>query len=203
MWRTMRQPPLLELTMTGTSNSQYTALSSNRSSQLHPIHDQMTPAAGTTTSTGQPGTATGLGHGDHSTPLTSTSAGPTATSTGLGHSEHTATGGPMGTTSTGLGQSEPVGTGAALGSGITSQSSRPGAGAMHEGMSTASIKSGIIGFGTSERQEHAALPSHHNQEENLDRNQIVGGGGSGYAPTSTQTSTGDQPSTLKQALPRT
>jgi hypothetical protein len=165
----------------------------------------MTPAAGTTTSTstGQPGTATGLGHGEHSTPLTSTSAGPTATSTGLGHSEHTATEGPMGTTSTVLGQSEPVGTGAALGSGITSQSSRPGAGAMHEGMSTASIKSGIIGFGTSERQEHAALPSRHNQEENLDRNQIVGGGSSGHAPTSTQTSTGDQPSTLKQALPRT
>jgi hypothetical protein len=70
-------------------------------------------------------------------------------------------------------------------------------------MSAASIKSGIIGFGTDERQEHAALPSRHFQEENLDRDQIVGGGNTGYAPTTTQTATGDQPSTIKQGLPRT
>jgi hypothetical protein len=72
---------------------------------------------------------------------------------------------------------------------------------MHEGMSEASIKSGVIGFGgAGQRQEHAALSSH-NPESNLNRDQIVGGGTTGHGSTKTDTS--DQPSTLKQALPRT
>jgi hypothetical protein len=148
-------------------------------SDAHP-----TTAGASTTSTGQTGTSTGLGHTDHSATGTSTSAGATGTSTGLGHTEHRGTEGPLGTHSN-----------------VASDSSRPGAGHMHEGMSTASIKSGVIGFGTGQRQEHAALPLHHNAEENLDRNQIVGGGNMGPGPTTT--ATGDQPSTLKQALPRT
>jgi hypothetical protein len=152
-------------------------------------------------------TSTGLGHGEHSTPATGTSTGLAGTSTGLGHTEHSDTGGPLGSHSTatggpsaGLGHTAHTGTGGPLGNNVTSDTSRPGAGVMHEGMSTASIKSGVIGFGTSERQEHAALPSHHNPEANLDRNQVVGGGSMGNSPATTNTSTGDQPSTLKQVI---
>jgi hypothetical protein len=65
---------------------------------------------------------------------------------------------------------------------------------MHEGMSQASIKSGVIGFGTGERQEHAALSSRQNPEANLDRNQIVGGGS--MAPGATVSETSQQPSVL-------
>jgi hypothetical protein len=71
---------------------------------------------------------------------------------------------------------------------------------MHEGISEASIKSGVIGFGTGDRQEHAAL-SLHNPDSNLNRNQVLGGGNTGTGPTDTDPT--DQPSTLKQALPRT
>jgi hypothetical protein len=158
------------------------------------------------------GASTGLGHGEHSTPATGTSAGLAGTSTGLGNTEQRGSQGPLGShgtatdsPSSGLGHTAHTGTGGPLSSNVASHSSRPGAGAglMHEGMSTASIKSGVIGFGTSERQEHAALPSHHNPEANLDSNQIVGGGNVGHGPTSTNTATDDQPSTLKQALPRT
>jgi hypothetical protein len=67
-------------------------------------------------------------------------------------------------------------------------------------MSEASIKSGVIGFGSSHQQEHAALPSH-NPESDLDRNQILGGGSTGRGPTTADTS--EQPSALKQALPGT
>ncbi|KAH7081033.1 hypothetical protein FB567DRAFT_532330 [Paraphoma chrysanthemicola] len=124
-------------------------------------------------------------HGEHSTgaaqPTTtgaSTSAGQTGASTGLGHTEH--------------GQSAGLG-----------DSSRPnvnptGAGHMHEGMSEASIKSGVIGFGASERQEHAALSSR-NADSSLNRDQILGGGNTGTGPTVTDPA--DQPSTIKQALP--
>lgn len=84
------------------------------------------------------------------------------------------------------------------------ESARPdvnprGAGHIHEGLSEASIKSGIIGFGTGQNQEHAALPSH-NPESELNRNQIVGGGNTGQGPTTADTSS--QPSALKQVLPR-
>lgn len=47
----------------------------------------------------------------------------------------------------------------------------------HEAMSQASIKSGVIGFGSGE-QGHAALPSNNQAESNLQHNQIVGGGDS-------------------------
>jgi hypothetical protein len=111
---------------------------------------------------------------------TAMSAGQTDTTTGLGHTEHTGTEGTL-----------------AGHSAVAGQSVRPGAlgaGNMHEGMSQASIKSGVIGFGTGERQEHAALSSRQNPEANLDRNQIVGGGS--MAPGATVSETSQQPSVL-------
>jgi hypothetical protein len=114
---------------------------------------------------------------------TSTSAGQTATA-GLGQIEHRGTEGPLGGHSA-----------------VAGGTSRPGAGHMHEGMSEASIKSGVIGFGANEGQEHAALSTHHNPQADLDRNQVVGGGNVPSAPTTADTS--EQPSTVKSALPRT
>jgi hypothetical protein len=126
-------------------------------------------------------------------PTTSTSAGQTGTSTGLGQTAGT---------STGPGQTEYRGTEAPLGShgAAVDSSTRPGAGHIHEGMSEASIKSGVIGFGAGERQGHAALSSHQNPEANLDTNQIVGGGN---APGPTTADTSSQPSVLSSANPRT
>jgi hypothetical protein len=126
--------------------------------------------------------------------MTDSSTQPAATSTSTSAGQ---------TATTGLGQTEQRGTGNPLDgpSAVAGSASRPGAGYVHEGMSEASIKSGIIGFGSNERQEHAALPSHHNPQANLDRDQVVGGGNVASAPTATDAS--EQPSTLKSALPRT
>jgi hypothetical protein len=105
-----------------------------------------------------------------------------------------------------LGQPQQSSTTAPIGgqSTFAGESARPdvnirGAGHTHEGLSEASIKSGIIGFDSGQRQEHAALPSH-NPESELNRNQIVGGGNTGQGPTTADTTS--QPSTLKQALSR-
>jgi hypothetical protein len=163
---TMRPPPPLERIMRGKSNGlQYwSAVPNYEPSETHPIYDQMKAD-----STAQPAT-TG----------TATSAGQTGTSTGLGHTEHTGTEGTLGGHNALADQSVRPGA--------------PGAGNMHEGMSQASIKSGVIGFGTGERQEHAALSSRQNPEANLDRNQIVGGGS--MAPGATVGETSQQPSVL-------
>lgn len=112
---------------------------------------------------------------------TGTSAGQTTTSTGLGQSEHRSTEAPL------------AGHGATTGSG-------PGPGHMHEGISEASIKSGVIGFGAGERQGHAALSSHQNSEANLDRDQIFGGGNASGLTTA---DTSNQPGVLNSAVPRT
>jgi hypothetical protein len=125
---------------------------------------------------------------------------------GTSSAQPTATGttsaGQTGATSS-LGQTDYRGTDAPIGghSAATGNTARP-SGHMHEGISEASIKSGVIGFGGSgEPQQHAALPLHNNQEANLDRNQIVGGGN--MAPGPTTSDTAHQPSTLQSALPRT
>jgi hypothetical protein len=124
-------------------------------------------------------------------PTTSTSAGQTTTSTGLGQTSGT---------STGLDQTEHRGTEAPLVGHSAATSTGPGPGRMHEGMSEASIKSGVIGFGAGERQGHAALSQHTNPEADLDRNQIVGGGN---APGPTTADTSNQPSILQSINPRT
>jgi hypothetical protein len=126
-----------------------------------------------------------------STQPTGTSAGQTTASTGLGQTSGT---------STGLGQTEYRGTEAPLASHSAATSTGPGPGHMHEGMSEASIKSGVIGFGAGERQGHAALPQHQNPEADLDRNQIVGGGN---APGPATGDTSNQPSVLQSVNPRT
>ena len=139
-----------------------------------PIYDSMK-----STSSTQPTTAG-----------TSTSVGQADTSTGLGHTQHTGTGGPTGSHGT-----------------VAGENTRPdvnprGAGHTHAGMSEASIKSGVIGFGgAGQRQEHAAMSSQQNPESDLNRNQILGGGNTARGPTTADTA--EQPSTLKQALPRT
>ncbi|KAF2828081.1 hypothetical protein CC86DRAFT_203925 [Ophiobolus disseminans] len=156
-----------------TQDVQTTSTGTTHDSQHTPIYDSMKGTSST-----QP-TIAG----------TSTSTGQTAPSYGLGHTQHTGTDGPIGSHST-----------------IGGENARPdvnptGAGHVHQGMSEASIKSGVIGFGgTGQRQEHAALSSH-NPESNLDSNQIVGGGNTGRGPTTADTA--EQPSALKQALPLT
>lgn len=113
-----------------------------------------------------------------------TSAGQTGTTTGLGQSEY-------------RGNDVPIGGHSAA----TGNTSRPG-GHMQEGISEASIKSGVIGFGGSGApQGHAALSTHNNPEANLDRNQIVGGGNMASGPNTSDTT--NQPSALNSALPRT
>jgi hypothetical protein len=126
-----------------------------------------------------------------STQPTGSSAGQTTTSTGLGQTSGTLTG---------LGQPEHRGTEAPPAGHSAATSTGPGPGHMHEGMSEASIKSGIIGFGAGERQGHAALSQHQNPEADLDRNQIVGGGN---APGPTTGDTSNQPSVLQSVNPRT
>jgi len=111
-----------------------------------------------------------------------TSAGQTGTTTGLGQSEY-------------RGNDVPIGGHSAA----TGNTSRPG-GHMQEGISEASIKSGVIGFGGSGApQGHAALSTHNNPEANLDRNQIVGGGNMASGPNTSDTT--NQPSALNSALP--
>ncbi|KAH4863478.1 hypothetical protein HBH75_005690 [Parastagonospora nodorum] len=115
-------------------------------------------------------------------PTTATSVGQTSTSPSLGQTEHSGTGRTLGSH------------GATVGS-----TTRPGTGPMHEAMSEASIKSGVIGFGAGQSQGHAALSTHQNPEASLDRNQIVGGGSNAPAPTSADASY--QPSVLSSAVP--
>ncbi|KAL6707535.1 hypothetical protein ACN47E_004105 [Coniothyrium glycines] len=50
-----------------------------------------------------------------------------------------------------------------------------------EQMSTASIKSGVIGFGPESSQGHAAISTHNPTEEYLQRDQVLGGGQPGTA----------------------
>jgi hypothetical protein len=162
----MRTPLLLKLIMRGKSNGvQYwLAPPNSESSETHPIYDQMK----------------GSSSGHSATTGTAMSAGQTGTSTGPGHTEH------QGTESTLGGHSALAGHNVRPGA--------PGAGNMHDGISEASIKSGVIGFGTGERQEHAVLSSHQNPEANLDRNQVVGGGS--MAPDATIAETSEQPSVI-------
>ncbi|KAF2025734.1 hypothetical protein EK21DRAFT_103721 [Setomelanomma holmii] len=132
--------------------------------------------------------SSGTHHDSQSTPIYDQMTGHEGNTTGTTHSTTTDSSTPAGQTgaSTGLGDS-----------------SRPnvsptGAGHIHEGISEASIKSGVIGFGTGERQEHAALSSH-NPSTDVNRDHILGGGATGTGPTDRDPA--DQPSTLKQALP--
>lgn len=126
---------------------------------------------------------TGSSTAQPATAGTSMSAGQTGTSTSFGQTEKTGTA-PSGAQSANV-----------------SNTPRPGAGHMHDAMSGASIKSGVIGFGAGEGQGHAALPSHHQPEANLDRKQVLGGGSTATGPTTADTS--EQPSTLNSANPRT
>ncbi|KAL5115473.1 hypothetical protein ACEQ8H_006614 [Pleosporales sp. CAS-2024a] len=71
-------------------------------------------------------------------------------------------------------------------------SARPGAGHVHEGMSEASIKSGVIGFGATEGQEHAVLSSHRNPDADL---------GSRHAPATLAANTSTQPGALDSPAP--
>lgn len=87
-------------------------------------------------------------------------------------------------TSTGLGDSSRVG-----------DSARPlvNSGA-YDGNSEASIKSGVIGFTPGQAgQGHAALPNNSTVEDKLDRNQVVGQGGTGLR---NEVSTNEQPSVI-------
>jgi len=70
-----------------------------------------------------------------------------------------------------------------------------------EGISEASIKSGVIGFGPGQRQGHAARPTEDPIEEGLEHDQILGGGNTGQGPTTADTSA--QPGVFSQVAPRT
>jgi hypothetical protein len=107
-----------------------------------------------------------------------TSAGQTGTSTGLGPTERSGLNRPTGSLEAG-------------------SSVRPHA---HEGISEASIKSGVIGFGPGERQGHAARPTQDPIEEGLEHDHLLGGGNIGRGSTTADTST--QSGVLSQA-PRT
>ncbi|KAH8731682.1 hypothetical protein GQ44DRAFT_337301 [Phaeosphaeriaceae sp. PMI808] len=136
--------------------------------QPHPIYNQMTGKdsvqptnVGTTMSAGQTGTTTGLAQGGHR-----------STEAPLDQ-QHQTTRGPLSTGTHGT---------------ITSDDSRPRVGPAHDTLSSASIKSGVIGFGTTGNgHDHAVLPSRQNHEAQLDRNQILGGGN---LSTSGNTATG-------------
>lgn len=68
-------------------------------------------------------------------------------------------------------------------------------------VSTASIKSGVIGFGPGE-QGHAALPTHNSAEQNLSRDQVVGGGDLGSAEgQGLQSNTGAVPTSQSSTSP--
>ncbi|KAH9870145.1 hypothetical protein J1614_007067 [Plenodomus biglobosus] len=70
---------------------------------------------------------------------------------------------------------------------------RPDAKTSGTAMSTASIKSGVIGFGPGE-QGHAALPTYNSAEQNLSRDQVVGGGDLGSSEgQGLQSNTGTAP----------
>jgi hypothetical protein len=103
----------------------------------------------------------------------STSAGQTGTSTGLGPTEQS-----------GLHRAN--------------ESVRPHA---HGGISEASIKSGVIGFGPGQREGHAARPTDDPIEEGLEHNQVLGGGNMNRGPTTADTST--HPGVFSQGAPRT
>lgn len=67
--------------------------------------------------------------------------------------------------------------------------------------SVASIKSGVIGFGTGEPQGHAAMSTHNPTQEHLGQDQVVGGGEPGTAGMTGRTGAQQGPGT--QTNPRT
>ena len=67
--------------------------------------------------------------------------------------------------------------------------------------SVASIKSGVIGFGTGEPHGHAAMSTHNPTQEHLGQDQVVGGGEPGTAGMTG--GTGAQPGPGAQTYPRT
>jgi hypothetical protein len=94
----------------------------------------------------------------------------------------TTTGASLGTSS-GLGQTEQSGSDKPAGShgAVSGDNARPSN--LHEGISQASIKSGVIGFGPGQRQGHAARPAEDPIEEGLEHDQVLGGGNTGRDPT--------------------
>lgn len=66
-------------------------------------------------------------------------------------------------------------------SGLRPNASTTGTGQHGEDMSTASIKSGVIGFGPGASQGHAARSTHNPTEQNMEHDQVLGGGVAGTA----------------------
>lgn len=175
----------------------------------------------------QPGSSVGHGHGHGKQEHVGTDGtiGATSTTSGapIGSSSNT-TGGPLGSSNTArepIGSStttrEPIGShGTTSGGHLRPDANPTGKEGLTTGLSDASIKSGVIGFGAGERQEHAALPTHNPTSEYMDRNQVVGGGEPGTAgmtegqnlksgasaqpPSGLEQTTGQQPyeNTLRQ-----
>ncbi|KAF1844175.1 uncharacterized protein K460DRAFT_357797 [Cucurbitaria berberidis CBS 394.84] len=106
--------------------------------------------------------------------------GSSSTTTGgpIGGS-NTTTGGPIGSSNTT--SREPIGGSSTTSGGNIRPDYPTGKDHLTAGISDASIKSGVIGFGAGERQEHAALSTHNPTEQYMDRNQVVGGGNPGTA----------------------
>ncbi len=142
--------------------------------------------------------------GDHLGSSTTAAAAPigtsnTATERHLDGS-NTTTGEHLGS-STAAAAAVPIGTAAATtGDHMHSDNTTTGKDSVNTGLSDASIKSGVIGFGPSETTTHAALPTHFAEEQNLHRDHVVGGGNLGAGESTTQ---GVNPTTESQALPRT
>lgn len=131
---------------------------------------------------------------------------------GAGGRTHIGMDGPIASTHTGpapphssntpnVHQSHPASASSVTSSGPTNNSTldvRPHA--PKDALSDASIKSGVIGFGPSRQQEHAAqhaaLPNRNPAENHLHPNQILGGGDSGEV-------TGEQRNIQPTTLPRT
>ncbi|CAO2652422.1 Nn.00g007050.m01.CDS01 [Neocucurbitaria sp. VM-36] len=188
----------------------HTSSSTATGSEQHPIFDEMTdkkggkegtltaaggPYAQVQTTSGepyialaQPNTSIGHGHGHghaqgHGKQEHVGTEGPVGTSSTTsgaptGSSTNT-TGGPLGTSNT---TRDPIGSQSTTTGGQLRPDANPtGREGLHAGISDASIKSGVIGFGAGERQEHAALPTHNPTEQYMDRNQVVGGGDPGTA----------------------
>ena len=130
------------------------------SNEQHPIYDQMTHH-GHSVTPGQPHYQVKTTSGEPYTTLSHDAGDATH-----GHAE----------TSRPLDDSTTASTG-----NLRPDANPTGSGNHPQEMSTASIKSGVVGFGAGEKQGHAAMPSHNPTEQHLDRDQVVGGGRQGTA----------------------
>jgi len=114
-------------------------------------------------------------------------------------SSHSTSGGHLGDSSTT--SRGPIGTLTTTFGGLLRPDAAPtGKDSVNTGISDASIKSGVIGFGPSEGHGHAAYPTQLAPEKNLDRNQVVGGGDLETSEAAVQKDS--RPATESQTLPR-